>query len=134
MSRVQINKHSAIWFVMKCDQEGCDTRSELRSGMGNLRLKEFHDGGWFIAQYYGDACPMCVRSGTYVRTAPMPVEVMSYPSLETHQRNYISTLPEHLIQPGQHHTVSALRAERTLAEDVSTIRAVRALADAETSS
>ena len=60
MTRQWISDTDHRW-VMVCDRDGCDTRSEAFPTQPDL--KEFQGRGWFIAQPWGDVCPTCLASG-----------------------------------------------------------------------
>lgn len=48
------------WFMV-CDRKECDTRVGPFTRQPDLQ--RFIDGGWFVANLWGDRCPECVAAG-----------------------------------------------------------------------
>lgn len=62
MSREYAGRVRDDGWVMRCDAEGCKTRSDVRPRCADLSLPEFVAAGWFIARTHGDRCPTCVAA------------------------------------------------------------------------
>lgn len=63
-AKVAIDKR----WVMRCDQDGCETASEPSARQPELW--QFAAQGWFIAKEFGDVCPPCLTSGVKPTAQP----------------------------------------------------------------
>jgi len=57
-------------WTMRCDREGCETRSEEFPSSPALSI--FAERGWFVAKLWGDRCPTCVAAGLVDKVEPHP--------------------------------------------------------------
>ncbi|MET8430109.1 hypothetical protein [Nocardia sp. NPDC004860] len=67
MTREWIDEDIPEW-VMRCDEIGCPTTSEAFPK--EPPLDWFMDRGWFIAEKFGDECPMCLAKGIQPKVEP----------------------------------------------------------------
>lgn len=72
MTREWVSEKDRRW-VMRCDQNGCATRSEPFPK--SPPLEEFQRRGWFVAAKWGDICPACLAKGVEPTAAPYEAHV-----------------------------------------------------------
>lgn len=83
MSRVvrTASVQGGLRYWMECDEEDCDVAVGPRKSEDALPLWEFAAEGWFIAQWWGDCCPDCVKAGRAEGRVPYHPDQLAYRSI-----------------------------------------------------